>query len=729
MRPFAFLLLVALVCGVAVSGCGADHGAGDTGAPEVQNGPEGAQAADGGIRFRNLSAEFTGDEACFECHEEQYRGFEEHGMANSFYPMRTAAVVEEFDGVVVEDPNRGFSYRPYREGDRFWLEEFRRGPDGSKTHSLVREMEYVVGSGTAARTYLVEEGGRYFELPLTWYTQEKKWDLSPGYEVSNTRFDRLIPDRCMACHNSYPHSTPFVDGKYETVPYGIGCERCHGPGSVHVEARLASLEPAGAIDETIVNPAHLSLERRLDVCQQCHLHTTVSMLRDGRGAYDYRPSRPLSEHMAFYVSDAPDAGEDEQEIDVISHADLMKQSACFIETQDRAQPMDCTTCHNPHEAFRRSGPDYFNATCMTCHAPAALQAALPTEALRTTHAEDAHCFSCHMPKASVAGTPHTTLTDHRIRVVREQEGAAPGAGIPVERIRLRPYYAMDDSVGAYAGMAYVIRGLQHGDTTALRHGVTLLDDAAGAFGEAQYLRGYGYMQLGEMARAAEPLEQAVALDPKPERLNALAQTYERLGREGAAIRDLYERALAVQPARADIRVNYGRYLETQGELDAAAAQYEAAAAEYPWLAPAQFNLGTARLRQGDRVAAERSLREAVRLDPDGGQALGNLGFLLAQDGRLDEARALFEQAVRAEPENPVAYGNLGAFHMNDGRPEIAVRWFTRAVELDPSYVDGLANLAFAWYLLGEDDEARRYAEEALRLAPNHPQARQILDAV
>lgn len=720
MRCSTFLLLVALVSVAAVSGCG-------SAAPEPQDAAQDAKgaAADGGIRFRNLSADFAGDEACFDCHEGQYRGFQEHGMANSFYPMRSAAVVEDFDGVIVQDPNRGFSYRPYREGDRFWLEEFRRGPDGSKTHSLVREIEYVVGSGTAARTYLVEEGGRYFELPLTWYAQEEKWDLSPGYEASNSRFDRLIPDRCMACHNSYPDSTPFVDGKYEAVPHGIGCERCHGPGSVHVEARLASPEPAGDIDETIVNPAHLSLERRLDVCQQCHLHAAASMLRDGRDAYDYRPSRPLSEHMAFFVSDAADTGD---EIDAISHADLMKQSACFIETQASERPMDCTTCHNPHEAFRLAGPDYFNAACLTCHAPAALKAALPAEDMQAAHAEDAHCFSCHMPKAAVAGTPHTSFTDHRIRVVREKDAAEPSAEPSVERIRLRPYYPLDDPAGAYAGMAYVIRGLQHRDTTALRHGVTLLDAAAGSFGEAQYLRGYGYMQLGEMARAAEPLEQAAALEPKPERLNALAQTYERLGREGAAIRDLYEQALAMQPARADIRVNYGRYLETQGELDAAAAHYEAAVAEHPWLAPAHFNLGTARLRQGDRAVAERSLREAIHLDPDGGQALGNLGFLLAQDGRLEEARALFEQAVRAEPDNPVAYGNLGAFHMNDGRPEIAVQWFSRAVELDPSYVDGLVNLAYAWYLLGEDDEARRYAQEALRLAPNHPQARQILDA-
>ena len=64
-----------------------------------------------------------------------------------------------------------------------------------------------------------------------------------------------------------------------------------------------------------------------------------------------------------------------------------------------------------------------------------------------------------------------------------------------------------------------------------------------------------------------------------------------------------------------------------------------------------------------------------------------------------------------------------------GSPDIAVQLFARAVELDPSYVDGLVNLALAYYLQGDDDRARMYAERALRLAPNHPQARQILDAV
>ena len=743
MRGQAPFLSIALLL-IAV-GCGRTGGA------------EYPVAADSS-RFRNLSAEFIGDEACFDCHEDQYRGFQEHGMANSMYPLRTAAIVEDFSGIVVHDPRRDLYYRPYREGDGFYVEEFRRGPGGEEIHSLVRELEYVVGSGTAARTYLVEENGHYFEIPVTWYTQEEQWDLSPGYEVRNMRFDRRIPSQCMTCHNSYPVPVPFVEGKYEQIPSGIGCERCHGPGSIHVEARLASPEPAGEIDVTIVNPAHLPFDRRLDVCQQCHLHTTVSVLREGRTSYDYRPSQPLSEHVAFYVSEAPSS--DEEEIDVISHADLMKRSACFTGTQAWEKPMDCMTCHDPHEGFRSLGPAYFNSTCMGCHEVEALRSTLPEGPALLTHTTSADCIACHMPKAAVKGTPHTSLTDHHVRVVEEGGQASGSAVDAVEGVAtwapttafdpaptavdaptptpasasapggLRPYFPEDGEADVYAGMAYVIHGKQRSDSTMLRQGVELLRETAGSFGEAQYLLGFAHLQLGEVAEAIGPLERAVSLEPNPERLNTLAQAYEQAGREERAIRFLYEQALDLQPALAYVRVNYGRYLEMIGRVDDAIEHYRVAIREHPWLAPAHFNLGTAWLRKGEIAAGEASLREAIRLDPDYALALVNLGLVLASNDRVEEARQHLERAVHAEPDNPLALGNLGAFHLNAERhPDRAIPLLSRAVEVDPGYVDGWANLALAFFLENRDALARSHAEQALRLAPNHGLARRVLDAL
>src|SRR5690606_27902067 len=109
---------------------------------------------------------------------------------------------------------------------------------------------------------------------------------------------------------------------------------------------------------------------------------------------------------------------------------------------------------------------------------------------------------------------------------------------------------------------------------------------------------------------------AVRLGPEvPERLNTLAQAYERARRDPARIADLYRRALQVQPRAADVRVNYGRLLETQGQLPAALTEYERAAQDDPWLAEAHYNRGTALLRTGRADEGEAALQEAVRLQP------------------------------------------------------------------------------------------------------------------
>lgn len=683
------------------------------------------------FRNANTSTSFVGDAACFDCHEDEYRGFQEHGMAQSFYPLTPQHVVEDFSGVTLHHAASGYYYRPYREGDRFFQEEYRLGAGGQKTHQLVREITYVVGSGTAARTYLAENNGRLYEMPLTWYTQAERWDFSPGYAEHNSRFDRLVPDRCMACHNSYPESVPFVEGKYTEVPHGIGCERCHGPGALHVEERLVSPEAAGEIDYTIVNPAHLDLDRRLDVCQQCHLQTAISVLREGRTPFDFRPSQSLVDYVALFSVEQPDA---DTRIPVISHAERMKESACFIASRAAGRVMDCTTCHDPHEGFRTKGASYFNDTCMECHAAADLQMQFQDPAARNRHTADANCIACHMPKVEAVEAPHSDFTDHKIRVVETVPEPPPLAShAPVE---LKPYFeterrAPEDPI--YEGIAYVVYANQNGDSLALRQGVRILEDALAdrpEHGEAQFLLGFAHLQRGEPGAAIPPLEASVRADAGiPERLNALAQAYEAERRDPARIAGLYERALAIQPSLAEVRLNYGRFLESQGRLDEALAQYRQAVAERPWLAKAHYNLGTALLRRQAFEEAEGALQQALTLEPDDPETLGNLGLLYAMQDRPDLAREQFERAVAAAPDHPVALGNLGAFYLNQGDPAGAIPLLLRAVEANPRYVDALANLALAYLQSDQPPQARHYAREALRVDPGHALARQIMAAL
>lgn len=724
MKMMRLVFWCCVVAGLA--GCGGSSDAPST--PEATPAPEAAS-----VSFRNVHADavYVGDDQCFSCHEDEYQGYQAHGMANSWYRLTPENAVEDFGAAPVYHAATDLYYRPFAEDGRYFLEEYRLGPDGTKTHRLVREIHYVVGSGTAARTYLTEKNGYLYELPLTWYTQVGKWDFSPGYREDNPRFDRLVPERCMACHNSYPEAVPFTEGKYASVPLGIGCERCHGPGSLHVDERLADPEPAGEVDPTIVNPAHLPLDRRLDVCRQCHLSGTTYVLREGRGAFDFRPSENLADHLSLFYKDVPEGSEN---ISVISHADRMKKSACFRATLARGEPMECVTCHDPHEGFRDKGPAYFNTTCLDCHAPAALAERFPSAETRADHTPEANCIACHMPKVEVREAPHSSFTDHWIRVVEPSPEVTPLAAH--DPPRLLPYFP-EDAEGTdglrYAGIAYVVYGTLHADTLALREGIGRLERAladAPEHGEAQYLLGYARMQLGRVAAALPALEEAVRLGPDvPERLNALAQAYEAAGRAPAVIARLYRRALALQPALADVRVNYGRFLEAQGRTAEAIAAYREAAEERPWLTAAHFNLGSAYVRNGDMEKGEEELLRTLELDPDDAEALGNLGLLYLTQGRAEDGRRMLERAVKAAPNHAVALGNLGAYYLSTDRYDRAIELLTRAVEADPRYVDALANLALAYFR--EDDLARAetYARRALDLDPNQALARQIVGAL
>jgi len=685
------------------------------------------------ISFTNLGpeAEYVGDAACFDCHEDQYRGFYDHGMANSMYLLTRDVAVEAFGSEVVVDSTTGLHYETVAADSGYFQIEYLLDENGNRVHELVRPMEWVVGSGTSARTYLMEQDGWFYELPVTWYTQKGRWDFSPGYRVANKRFDRKIADRCVVCHNSYPSPIEQTQGMYTEMPTGIGCERCHGPGSEHIEARLVSDPPDGEPDVTIVNPAHLSLDLRLDVCQQCHLNGSVSLLRDGQDAYSFRPSQPLEDYVALYTGLE---NVQEEGISVISHAERMMQSACYIETLDTPRPLECTTCHDPHEGFRAQGDAYFNATCLSCHPGGELAAIDASDAL-ATHTVDANCVDCHMPQADLLEAPHSAFTDHYIRVVGQEEITPEKA---VDHDVLTAHFAKDRSNSAearqYEGMAYITRGYQGGFPEVIEQGIGILEDAFGegeAISEAVYLLGYAYLTLGRPAEAIPSLEEAVRLEPgKAERLNALAQAYEQAGgRDPVRIERLYREALRVQPALSDVRLNLGRFLQSRGQIEAARAEYEEVTRRESWNALAYYNLGTVALQEGSLDEAEALLTTSLELDPLDGGTLSNLGLVYLQRNQIAEARNMLETAVERAPDHPEALENLGSLYLNLEVEEEAVRYLSKAAEVIPSSADVHAKLALAYFRLEQYAAAERSARQALSLNPSHPLANQILQAL
>lgn len=681
--------------------------------------------------FLNVTGEasFVGDTACFDCHEDQYQGYQEHGMSLSMFRLTKDNAVELFGSEIVTDSLTGLHYKSVAADSGYFMEEYLLDSSGKKVHRLIRSLDWVVGSGTSARTYLSEQDGWLYEVPVTWYTQQKRWDFSPGYRVANKRFDRKIGDRCMACHNSYATPVLQTNGAYLDVPEGIGCERCHGPGSIHVEQRLASQGDSEGVDVSIVNPAHLSLDTNLDVCQQCHLNTTVSLLRTGKTAYNFRPSQRLDEYVSLFSSEKSI----EEGIEVVSHAERMKQSACFIETMTLENPLTCTTCHDPHSGFRSKGPDLFNVTCQNCHESAALNASFGSESSKKLHEAGANCIACHMPKTDVIEAPHSAFTDHWIRVVKDGDEKPEKAHAEV---KLNPVFPVDKEKtvmsSIYEGMALITEGQRTVDTALLEKGINqiqthLQDESAPS--EAWYLHGYALLLLNRVDESIVSLEEAARQDQDSvERLNTLAQAYERVGRDPVAIERLYTRALQIQPKMADIRINLGRHYETRGRLDDAIKQYQLAIQSESWNEVAYFNLGTAFLQKGNADQAEKYLKVAINLDPFYASAMSNLGLLYLQQNRIDQAERILQTAVERVPQHVDSIDNLGSLKLNQEKLSEAIALFRKGVDIAPNNDLLWSKLALSLFRNEQYALASQAAKKALEINPANALAKQVVAA-
>ncbi len=371
---------------------------------------------------------YVNPKLCAACHHAQWETFRQTGMGRSFYRATPDTMAEHFlQGGSLYHKASDRYYEMIRRGDRFFVRRYQKnaapGNNGAESNLVEVSIDYVMGSGNHARTYLHRtEQNRLVQLPVGWYPDASHagrpgyFAMSPGYDrADHLDFRRKIGYDCFFCHDAYPALPAGRDGTdadpiYPAqLPEGIDCQRCHGPGSAHVDAAQRK-RPAEEVRQAIVNPARLSADRQLETCMACHLETTsfvlpASIQRYGRGTFSFRPGEPLEDFM-LHFDHAKGTGHDDK-FEIVSAAYRLRQSACF---QSSAGALVCTTCHNPHRAPRgEAAIAQYNAACLKCH-----QQKLQPLVKSGRHPSQANCIACHMPKRRTEDVVHAAMTDHRI---------------------------------------------------------------------------------------------------------------------------------------------------------------------------------------------------------------------------------------------------------------------------------------------------------------------------
>ena len=247
------------------------------------------------------------------------------------------------------------------------------------------------------------------QSPLSWYEESNQWAMSPGYDLAyHPGFGRRLSSECFFCHVGNVDSKAGNPNDFSILEETIGCERCHGPGELHVAKYKKTKEP-DSFDNTIVNPAKLKRELAEAICQQCHLQAAGKAMMPGKDEWDFRPGLPLTD---FRIDYQYRLGDDSMK--VVGHVEQLHQSKCYQQTKD----LTCITCHNPHETpTAEESVAYYRSICLDCH-----QNDSCGEPLQKRHEVAMNdCSQCHMP-AKDTEVPHTALHHHRIGIHRKGEG-------------------------------------------------------------------------------------------------------------------------------------------------------------------------------------------------------------------------------------------------------------------------------------------------------------------
>ena len=627
------------------------------------------------------SAKYVGKQTCMLCHQDIYKHFVQTGMGKSWKYATKQLSSAHFDHSYVYDKYNDFHYTAFLKNDSIYIKEYRL--DKTDTiFMMVKKINFIVGSGQHTNSHLYSINGYLYQAPMTFYTQKKIWDLPPGFEDGhNTRFFRKIGLECITCHNAYPNFVSGSENKYTFIPTGIDCERCHGPGSIHVDKirRGEITDTSKYIDYSIVNPAKLPIDRQFDICMRCHLQGNAVLVNNA-SFFDFKPGMVLSQYLQVFL---PRYTDSKDHFIMASHADRLKQSQCFIQslkkasTQTTLKPyknaLTCVTCHNPHISVTQTKTEKFISACLNCHQSQGTNSKFCTqkEVIISAQKKDwtkANCISCHMPVSGSKDIPHVTIHDHFIRVPDKQKKES-----------VLPHQFL---------------------------GLVCINDSHPSI----------------ETRAKAYIYQFEKFDPFPYYLDSAEKILNIKNQHD--IQRYFHTYIHLLFLKQDIR-KIDKIVQQEGILKLLKQlSHKDLNNTDAWTS---YRIGEAEYNLGKIKEAEMFFENAVQLAPYVLEFVNKLAVTQMQNQKILSAYKNWLWIIKENPMFIQAYSNLGFLKLQQNQMDSAYYYLNRGLQIHPDNEMLLSNLIAYYFKSSQFDKAKQTAQHLLKKHPDNVSAKQVLN--
>ncbi|MGH8223051.1 MAG: tetratricopeptide repeat protein [Woeseiaceae bacterium] len=685
-------------------------------------------AAVDAVHNAGAAAEFAGSDSCRDCHEQQYRRWTGSHHDLAMQPATASAVLGDFDGASF--PKDGINSRFFRRGEEYFVRT--EGPDGGLQEFRVA---YTFGVDPLQQYLVRFPDGRLQALPIAWDTRPAD---AGGQRWFHLYADTTVPHSdplhwtgaqqnwnymCAECHSTHVQRNYRIETDRFATSWSeidVGCEGCHGPASLHVDAarRGDTPRPGGLpvdlddgkraawtmnVETGIAERSVMRMRPpvQVDACGRCHSRRApvAPAYAYGRPLLDTHLPALLDE--GLYFAD----GQVRDEVYVWGS---------FLQSRMYQAGVSCTDCHDAHSTRLKAGGTA-GKVCSGCH----LEARFATAEHQHHPPDTVECVDCHMPSRLYMLVDGRR--DHSFRVPRPDLTLLTGSPNACNACHTEQNAGWaDDALRRwfgeprqthYAEALHAARKRQAGANGKLR--AVIDDESVPGIARATALSLLaGRLAPGEVDAVLESLE---APDPLL-RLGALRAAaglpgdalLSRIpGLLGDPLMALRFEALRILSPLRDRLTPRQREDLRRVERDYMVSQLALADR-----AEALTNLANIARDAGDAAGAEAYYRRAIDREPYNVAARVNLADLIGSRQRHAEAQELLRQGIATGQDAAPLHHALGLSLVLSGEREAALAELGRAAALAPDEGRFAYVHAIALHSLGRPEEAVAVLEAA-----------------